>query len=33
MDEDEQRTLEIVSAGIHCSLRISKQILPLLLIL
>jgi len=24
-------TLEIVSAGLHCSLRISRQMLPLLL--
>lgn len=26
------QTLEIVSAGLHCSLRISRQMLPLLLI-
>lgn len=29
--EDQNQTLEIVSAGLHCSLRISKHMLPLLL--
>jgi hypothetical protein len=33
IDGDKCRTLEIVNAGLHCSLRMSKQILPLLLIL
>ncbi len=29
----DRQTLEMVSAGLHCSLRMSKQILPLLLML
>lgn len=29
----DKQTLEMVNAGLHCSLRISKHILPLLLML